>query len=117
MNIKAYLQQAIAGIQSDKDRELVALKEKITREKILPFNQDIDSARDTAIKEKQAMLEANISALQQQFAKEKQEIIAAAEQKKSDNAASVLASETYAVSAVYENSIAELNKQIEQLDV
>lgn len=115
MSIRVQLEQAIRGLEAEKQTIANATKEKVTREKIVPFNQEIDKARDGAIAEKQQALNASILALQEKFAKEKQEIYEAGEKKKSDNATSVITSEIYAVTVEYDKHIAKLNDQIANL--
>lgn len=115
MSIKVQLEQAIRGLEAEKQTIANTTKEKVTREKIVPFNQEIDKARDGAIAEKQQALNASILALQERFAKEKQEIFEAGEKKKADNATSVITAEVYAVTVEYDKNIAKLNDQIANL--
>lgn len=115
MSIKAHLEQAIKSLQTEKQSVANAVKERVTREKILPYNQDIDMARDKAIEEKQANLNATIVAHQEQFAKDKREIIEAAQKKKEENAASVITSETYMATVEYDKAIAKLTEQVAEL--
>lgn len=115
MSIKAHYEQTIKNLEAEKDREVAIIKDKVTREKIIPYNNEMDIARDKAIAEKQTMLNSTILAHQEQFAKEKQEIFAAAEKKKSDNAASVLATETYVVTGKYDKEISHLKERVANL--
>ena len=73
MSIKVHLEQAVKSLEAEKQTVVNAVKEKVTREKIVPYNQEIDLARDKAIAEKQASFNATIVAHQERFAKEKQE--------------------------------------------
>lgn len=116
MSIKIHLEQAIKSLEAEREREVAVIKERVTREKILPFNKEMDIARDKAIAEKQQALNATIVAHQEQFAKEKQEIIDAGEKKKADNATSVIATETYSVTVKYDKAITALQNQIEKLE-
>ncbi len=115
MSIKAHFEQLIKTLEAEKEREVAVIKDKVTREKLVPFNQEMDIARDKAIAEKQQELNSNIVAHQERFAKEKQEIINAAEKKKAENAASVLATETYVVTGIYDKEIAHLKERIAEL--
>ena len=114
MSIKAHLEQAIKNLEAEREKEVAIIKEKATREKIVPYNQEMDIARDKAISEKQQALNATIVAHQEQFAKEKQEIIQAAEKKKQENANSVLTTETYTVTVKYDKAISKLKEQISE---
>lgn len=116
MSIKIHLEQAIKSLETEREREVAIIKERVTREKIVPFNKEMDIARDKAIAEKQQALNATIVSLQEQFAKEKQEIIDAAEKKKADNATSVIATETYSVTVKYDKAMTALQNQIEKLE-
>jgi hypothetical protein len=108
------LEQAIKNLEAEREREVAIIKEKATREKIVPFNQEMDIARDKAIAEKQQALNATIVAHQEQFAKEKQEIVAAAEKKKQENANSVITTEAYTVTVKYDKAISKLKEQISE---
>ena len=115
MPIYTHLEQAIKNLEIERERETVAIKERVMRERIAPFNQEMDAARDKAISEKQQELNAKIVALQDQFVKDKQKIIDAAENKKEQNATSVITTETYTVTVAYDKAISKLKEQIEEL--
>lgn len=115
MSIKANLEQVIKALEAERAREVAIVKERVTREKIVPYNQEIDVARDKAIAEKQQLLNASIVALQETFAKEKTEIMEAAEKKKAENATSVITTEAYTVTLAYDKAITRLNEQISEL--
>lgn len=112
-NIKSHLEEAIRRIEGDKARDIAIVKERVTREQIIPFNAEIDKARDAAIAQRQSEMNANIACQQEAFAKERQSYIEAAEKKKNDNAAAVIASETAIVCAEYDKHITKLKAQIQ----
>ena len=114
-NIKTHLEEAVRKIENEKAREIAIVKDKVTREKIVPFNMEIDKARDAAILQKQSEMSEHIAAHQEAFAKEKQSYIDAAEKKKADNAEAVITSETAVVVAEYDRHIAKLNAQIQEI--
>lgn len=115
MSIKSIYEQAIRSLEAEKQSVANAKKEQVMREKILPFNQELDRAREQAIAEKQQELNASILAQQERFAKEKQDIIEAGEKKKSENANTIITTETYAVTVEYDKAIAQLNEKIANL--
>ena len=115
MSIKAHLETAVKALEAEREREVAIIKDKTTREKIVPYNQELDVARDKAIAEKQSALNATILAHQEQFAKDKKEIIDAAEKKKQENATAVITTEAYTVTCEYDKAIAKLKEQIEEL--
>ena len=116
MSVKAIYEQAIRSLEAERQAVANAKKEQVTREKIVPFNQEIDRAREQAIVEKQQALNATILAHQEQFAREKQEMIEAAEKKKAEHANSVIVSETYSVTVEYDKAIAKLKEQIDKCE-
>ncbi len=115
MSIKVHLETAIKALQAEKEREVAVIKERVTREKILPYNQEADKGRDLAISELQQNMNEDITARQAKFAKEKQAIVDENERRKENNANAVLATETYDVTGKYDKAIAKLNDQIEEL--
>lgn len=115
MSVKAHLEQTIKALEQEREREVANIKDKVMREKIVPFNQEMDSARDKAIAEKQQALNATILACKDNFEKEKKEIIEAGEKKKEKNANAVITTEAYAVTVTYDKAIAKLKEQIAEL--
>lgn len=116
MSIKAHFEQLIKNLEAEKEREVAVIKDKVMREKIVPFNQEMDIARDKAIAEKQQELSKDLEARNAKFAKEKEEIFAAAEKKKADNEASVLATETYVITGKYDKEIAYLKERVAEIN-
>ena len=116
MSIKLHLEQAIKSLEAEKEREANIVKDKVMKEKIIPFNQEIDIAREKAIAELQSSLNSTILAHQEKFAKDKQIMIEAGEKKKQENAAMVLATETSVVTIKYDKAIAKLKEQIEDIN-
>lgn len=115
MSIKAHLEQTVKNLEAEKEREVAIIKEKTTREKIIPYNQEADKGRDLAIAELQSNLNEDITARQAKFAKEKQEIVEENEKRKENNANAVLATETYTITVKYDKAISKLNEQIAEL--
>lgn len=115
MAIKAHLEQAVRSLEAEKEREVAIIKDKVTREKIIPYNQEADKGRDLAIAELQQNMNDDIAARQAKFAKEKEAIVAENEKRKENNASAVLATETYTVTVKYDKAIAKLNEQIADL--
>lgn len=115
MSMKAIIEEAIRKLEAERDRKANEVKDVVTREKIIPFNADIDKAREKAIAELQGRLTEAIAALQKQFEKEKADIIAAGEKKKADNASAVITSATYSVTVEYDKTISALRKEAENI--
>lgn len=115
MSIKEHLEIAKKSLENEKARELSSIKDKVNREKIIPYNQEIDHKRDEALAVLQKQHNANILAEQEKFAQEKKSLIEAGEKKKNDNANLVIATETSLVSNKYDTEIAKLDEQISKL--
>lgn len=113
MDIKKYVQSAIQQIEQEAERELQAVKDKVVREKAVPFNQEIDQARAKAESELAQKLNANITALQTQFAKDKQALVDIGEKKKAEYLNSLLASETYPITSERDKAVSKLKALIE----
>ena len=115
MSIKSHLEQAVKNLEAEKEREVAIIKDKTTREKIIPYNQEADKGRDLAIAELQANMNDDISARQEQFANDKKAIFDENEKRKENNANAVLTTETYSVTVKYDKAISKLNEQISAL--
>lgn len=111
-NINVYIEQAIHGIEAERDQKIETVKAEIMRDKIAPQNTEIDTKRDNAVQELQTKLNADISALQEKFNTERQAIIDASEKQKADNANMLISVETASINDEYNAKLAELRKLI-----
>lgn len=112
IKIKAHIEQVIKNLEAEKERESAIIKERVTREQIVPYNQEADKSRDLAIAELQQVMNEDIAKRQAKFTKEKQAIFEENEKRKENNANAVLATATYEVTGKYDKAIAKLNDQI-----
>ena len=112
-NVNVYIEQAIRGIEDERDQKIETVKAEIIRDKVAPQNSEIDTKRDNAVQELQNKLSADISALQERFNAERQAIIDASEKQKADNANMLINIETTSINAEYNTKLAELRKLIE----
>ena len=110
--IKQHLEEAIKKIEIDRDREANEVRNRVLREKIAPYNAEVDRLRDEAIASKKSALDANILEKQETFAAERKSIIDAAEKKKTDNANAVITAEVAVCTAEYDRHINKLRQQI-----
>ena len=115
MSIKMHLEQAVKSLEAEREKEVSIIKDRATREKIVPYNQEADKLRDLAVAELQQNLNDDIAARQSRFAEEKKAIFDENEKRKESNANAVLATETYSVTVKYDKAIAKLHEQIEDL--
>ena len=113
--IKTVIEQAIKSIEAEKAQKVAVVKEQITREKIVPFNAEIDGARAKALQEVDAEYNQKIAQLRKECEEKKQELVRLGEEKERQNAETVLASELAVVAVEYDNAIAALTKQIEEI--
>lgn len=99
--MKSYIEQAIRGLESEKNTQANIVKERAMREIIIPKNQELDKARADALAEIQAKCD-----------EEKQSIIKASEAKKKEFEQTVIETETASVNAKYNKVIDSLKKQL-----
>jgi hypothetical protein len=106
--IKTHLEEAVRKIEYDRERAIQIERDRVTREEILPYNQEIDKARDAAIAQRQGAMNEQIRSHQEAFSKERQEFIDGADRKKKEHAEMVLNSAVAVVSAEYDKHIGKL---------
>lgn len=114
--IKAYLEQAIRAIEADKERKVSEVKDRVMREKIAPFNVEVDNYRAKALTEIDNEYNAKVAELKQAYEVKKQELVRLGEEKKKQNAESILASELAVVTVEYDAHIAKLTAQIAEIE-
>lgn len=112
-SINAHIEQAIHSIETEREQKIAEIKAVIMQEKVAPKNIEIDNLRDRALQEKQDKLNADIAALQEKYAVERQAIIDASERQKTDNANALINAETASITYEYNNKLTELRKLIE----
>lgn len=110
--INQILEQTIASLENQKAREVATAKERATREKIVPYNTEINQSRDKAIAELQSKLNDKIATLQKEFAEEKQALVDAGEKKKADFAEVTISTEIAIVSDKCDKAIAHIKALI-----
>lgn len=113
--IKEALMTAVKSIEMEKERKVAEIKDRITREKILPYNADIDQKRGKALAELDTELNNKIVELKQTYEVKKQELVMLGEENKKANAESIFASELAVVTVEFDAHIAKLNAQIAEI--
>lgn len=113
--IRQYIEQAIKSIEVERDKQVTIAKDRIMREKIAPFNAEIDSARAKALTEVDVEINTKVAEIKQEGEVRKQELIALGEQKKKNNAETVLASELAILTISYDSAISKLNAQLAEI--
>ena len=84
MEIKTIIAQAVAQVEQEKQRQISLSKEKVIREKVVPFNNEVDRARNKALEELTNKLNADILALRTAFENEKKMLEEAGEKRKAE---------------------------------
>ena len=113
--MKSILEQAIKSIEAKRDNEVTVIKDRIVREKIAPYNAEVDAYRAKALQEIDAELTTKIADLKAEYEGKKQELVQLGEEKKKANADSVLATELAVVTIKYDSEIAKLQAQIAEI--
>lgn len=99
--VNTYIEQAIRGIEVEREQKIAEVKATIVRDKVAPKNAEVDSIRDKALQE-----------LQEKYTTDRQAIIEASENQKADNENALIVAETASVAYEYDTKIAELKKLI-----
>lgn len=116
MQIKTFIEQAIRNIQAEQEQELRNITQRVTQEKIVPFNREADIRRDEAIKQETDNLNAQIATLQADFAKKRNEIVVANEEYKKNHEQQVITAETALLNDKYAKAIAELEESLKNIE-
>lgn len=115
MDIRQIVTQTIAQVESEKQRQISLSKEKVMREKVVPFNLEIDKARDKAINELSTKLNQDILNLRQKFEDEKKALEKAGEQKKAEFQRNAVEAEIATINSQTSIAKAKLEKILEEL--
>lgn len=114
--IKAYLEQAIKSIEAEKAQKISVAKDAIMREKIAPYNAQVDTDRAKALTAIDAELNAKIAEVKSVYEAKKQEIVALGEAKKKENAEAMLTAELAVITVAYDKHIAKLTAQLAEAE-
>lgn len=112
-NVNVYIEQAIRGIEAERDQKIETVKAEIIRDKVAPQNAEIDTKRDNAIQELLTKRDNEIAKINATYEQDRQAIIDASEKQKADNANMLISVETTSINAEYNPKLAELRKLIE----
>lgn len=115
MEIKQIVSQAIAQVESEKQRQISLSKEKVMREKVIPFNVEIDKAREKAVTELQNKLNQEILALRTKYEEEKKALEKAGEVKKADFQRTAIETEIATINSQSAIAKGKLEKLLEEL--
>lgn len=112
MMIKDIYENAIRQIEADRARNMEVVRQNVLRDKVAPFNADIDARLREALAELQEKHNANIAQLQRAFETEAREMTDAANKKKQEFLETAVSTETAAINAEADNAIKHLKEFI-----
>lgn len=113
--VRQHFENTIQQLKNDKERQIAVVRERVTREIVIPHHNEINASRDKAIQELTAQLQADIQKLQEKFAIEKQALIDVGEKNKKDFAEATIATETAVISGKYDKAISDVEALISKL--
>lgn len=113
--LKPYFETLIKQIEMEKDKETAPIKDRLMKEKIAPFNAEVDSYRAKALAEVDNKYNAKIAELKKDCEVEKQELIKLGEDKKKANMETVFANELAVVANKFDKEIAKVKAQLAEL--
>jgi hypothetical protein len=113
MAIKEIYAQAITALANEKAQEVEKIKQKVTQEKIVPHNLEVDKKLADAIKELTEKHNKSILNLQTAFNEEKQKFIEMATAEKKDFAEATINAECECVRCEYDNAINYVRTKIQ----
>lgn len=112
---KQQIEKAIREIELEKEQAVRVAEQKITQEKLVPYNIEIDREKETAVQELSTKFNNDIKTLQEKYNADKNIIINACEEKKSNNAKIVLDTELQSIRTSYDVIINSLKNTANQI--
>lgn len=116
MAIKSFYEQTLQHIVNEKAQAVEKIKQKVTQEKIIPYNQKCDTELANALKELNEKYTAKMQELQAELAKDKQALIDIATADKNEYANTVINTECEATRVFYDNEIAFITERIQSVE-
>lgn len=114
--LKSIIEEAIAKMQAEKAQKVAVVKDKITREKIAPYNAQIEQARAVDLQKLDSELATKITEIKTEYEARKQAVIKRVDEEKQKNAEAMLATEIAVVAVDYDNAIAKLTEQLNGIE-
>lgn len=110
--IKYHIEQAIANVEAEKRQELEKATERVTREKILPYNAKVEQQQLSEIDDLTASFNKAVKDLQDKYSARKTAIIEKFDTDKKTYASACISSEKAVVAAKYDKTLTELKKML-----
>lgn len=115
MDIKTIISTAITNIEREKAVAVQQTTQRVIQEKVIPYEKEINDARDKAITELVDKFNSDVAELNSKCEIEKTALINAGEDKKKAFREATIQAEVNAVIYVYDAHIAKLNAQLKEL--
>ena len=112
MSIKQHFETALKSIQVERERAVAVAREKVTREKIIPHNQEVDKSMNEAIAEITRLRDAAIAKVEEKFAADRQALVDEGARQKNDFADKAIREEIAYIDAQYDGAIKNIIEQI-----
>jgi HD-GYP domain-containing protein (c-di-GMP phosphodiesterase class II) len=106
------IDEAIAKIEANRQRDIEVAKQKAMQDQITPFNRDMDESLRKAIAELQTQHNAKIAQMQQAFEAEKQALAEVANNKKAAFAETTISTAVFTINAVADDMIEKMREFI-----
>lgn len=114
--LRPYFEELIRKIEMEKEKETAPIKDRIIREKINPYNADIDTSRAKALAETDNKYNVQIAELKKKCEEEKQQLIRLGEDNKRANMERVFATDLAVITNKYDKEIAKLKVQLTEIE-
>ena len=114
MSIKQHFEAALAAIQGERERAVAVARDRITREKITPHNQEVDKSMNEAIVEITKQRDVAIANVQAKFNEDRQSLIDEGARQKNTFAERAIAAEIAVIDAQYDEAIRVTLEQIQK---
>lgn len=112
MAIKSFYEQTLNNVLNEKNQAIEKIKQKVTTEKIIPYNQKCDKELAEALKELNDKFAAEMQKVQAEHAKQKQSLVDIANADKAEYANTVITTECETTRLFYDNEINFIKERI-----
>jgi hypothetical protein len=112
MSIKQHFETALKSIQVERERAIAVAREKVTREKIIPHNQEVDKSMNDAIAEITRARDAAIAKVEEKYSLDREALLAEGARQKNDFAEKAIREEIAYIDSQYDDAIKFTIEQI-----
>lgn len=112
MAIKSFYEATLNNVVNEKNQAIEKIKQKVTTEQIIPYNQKCDKELAEALKELNEKYTKKMQEIQAELAKEKQSLVDIANADKAEYANTVISTECETTRLFYDNEINFIKERI-----